>query len=190
MNYVAHYERLISRAMQRIRPEGYVEMHHVKPRCLGGDDSRENLVALTPEEHFVAHQLLVKIYPQVPQLAYAALMMTVGSQLAPRRNKSYGWLRRRVSECKRQSQLGVKHTEDSKRARSEKLKGKPLSEETKIKLKLIWERRRVEKPMTDETKLKLRLASTGKKHTDETKAKLSEIRKANPVKRKVVADAA
>ena len=168
MNYVAHYERLISRAMRRIRPEGYVEMHHVKPRCLGGDDSRENLVALTPEEHFVAHQLLVKIYPQVPQLAYAALMMTVGSQLAPR----------------------VKHTEDSKRARSEKLKGKPLSEETKIKLKLIWERRRVEKPMTDETKLKLRLASTGKKHTDETKAKLSEIRKANPVKRKVVADAA
>lgn len=62
MNYVAQYLKLIERARNRIL-DGYKERHRVKPRCLGGDDVQENLVYLTPEEHYVAHQLLVKIYP-------------------------------------------------------------------------------------------------------------------------------
>jgi len=184
MNYEAHYKKLISRSVLRGRPLGCFEIHHIVPRCLGGSDDKSNLVALTPEEHFIAHQLLVKIHRNNPKLAYAALMMTVGSEFVPRRNKAYGWIRRLVSEHRR-NRTGVKHSEESKRARSEKLKGKPLSEETKLKLKQAWERRKVEKPMTEETRAKLSLSSAGRKHSQETKAKLSAIRKANPVKRKV-----
>jgi hypothetical protein len=39
---------------------GYKEKHHILPRCLGGDNSKENLVALTPKEHFIVHMLLCK----------------------------------------------------------------------------------------------------------------------------------
>lgn len=87
-------------------------------------------------------------------------------------------------------QKGRKHSEESKRLRSEKLKGLPLSEATRQKLKDAWLRRRVEKPTTVETKRKLSLASTGRKHSAETKAKLSAIRKTNPTGRKVSKNAA
>lgn len=41
---------------------GYVEKHHILPRSLGGGDEPENLIALTPEDHFFAHLLLAKMH--------------------------------------------------------------------------------------------------------------------------------
>jgi hypothetical protein len=97
MNYKIHYNKLIDRAKNRILDEGY-EVHHVMPRCLGGTDDSDNLVKLTPEEHYIAHQLLVKIYPNENKLVYAAMMMCVGNK---RNNKRYGWLKRKYhSICK------------------------------------------------------------------------------------------
>jgi hypothetical protein len=101
MNYLKHYELLISRARQR-HLESEFEKHHIIPRCMGGDNTPDNLVKLTVEEHYVAHQLLVKIYPGVPGLVYAANMMTVASTYTHRSNKRYGWLRKRyISECRK-----------------------------------------------------------------------------------------
>lgn len=90
MNYQKIYNSLISRAKIRILTE-YTESHHIIPKCMGGTDDVANLVKLTPEEHYVAHQLLVKIYPTNVALVMAAAMMI------PNRpsNKMYGWLRRR-----------------------------------------------------------------------------------------------
>ena len=48
MNYHNHYYTLIERAKSRIL-EGYVEKHHIIPKCMGGLDELSNLVALTPE---------------------------------------------------------------------------------------------------------------------------------------------
>ena len=62
MNYKKIYNALIERAQNRII-DGYAEKHHIIPRCMNGTDDKENIVELTPEEHFVAHQLLVKILP-------------------------------------------------------------------------------------------------------------------------------
>lgn len=92
MNYINIYNDLIDRGRIE-RNLIFKELHHVVPRCLGGNNSKENLVALTPEEHFVAHQLLVKIYPQNIKLILAARMMTIG-QNGKRRNKLYGWLKK------------------------------------------------------------------------------------------------
>jgi hypothetical protein len=100
MDYKLHYERLISRAKER----GQItlsECHHVIPRCIGGDDDEKNLVYLTPEEHYVAHQLLIKIYPNSPKLVYAAWMMRTSSTNQSRNNKTYGWIKRRyISICR------------------------------------------------------------------------------------------
>ena len=73
-------------------------MHHIIPRCLGGSNEKENLVALTPEEHYVAHQLLVKIYPDNSSLTYAALKMVHGRS----NNKWYGWLKKRYQKISKQ----------------------------------------------------------------------------------------
>jgi hypothetical protein len=92
MNYIKIYEDLIDKAKGRELQE-YHEQHHIIPRCLGGDDSKDNLIGLTPEEHYVAHQLLAKAFPHSIGLAYAASMMCTGRP----NNKLYGWIRRRVS---------------------------------------------------------------------------------------------
>ena len=42
--------------------QGYTEKHHILPRSFGGSDDPENLVKLTPEDHFFAHLLLAKIH--------------------------------------------------------------------------------------------------------------------------------
>ena len=101
MDYHKIYNSLILRAKNRSL-EIYTESHHVVPRCMGGSDHPDNLVDLTPEEHYVAHQLLVKIYPSEKKLIKAAQMMIPNRPT----NKLYGWLRRRFSEVQSESQKG------------------------------------------------------------------------------------
>lgn len=107
MDYKKHYDRLIERAKTR-QLTGYVERHHTVPRCMGGTDDKSNLVELTPEEHYVAHQLLVKMYPRIDSLVYAANKMTVSSKTVKRNNKRYGWLKRRY-QCICKKRVGRKN---------------------------------------------------------------------------------
>jgi hypothetical protein len=103
MNYTAIYEKLIERARNRVIEE-YSEMHHVIPRCMGGSDDKHNLVALTPEEHYIAHQLLHKMYPDNNGLLSACIMMTANRK----GNKVYGWLKRKWSiKMKEQNPIKV-----------------------------------------------------------------------------------
>lgn len=123
----------------------YTERHHVVPKCLGGGNDKTNIVRLTPEEHYVAHQLLVKLYPHSQGLAWAVVGMTAVTKNQPgRKNKMYGWLRKRYAASV-----------------SERCKGKPLSMELRAKLsaaklgKKRW-------PHTTETKSKMSAASLGR----------------------------
>ena len=58
MIYREVYNRLIDKAKKRNCGDGYYETHHIIPRSEGGSNSKDNLVRLTPKEHFVAHKLL------------------------------------------------------------------------------------------------------------------------------------
>jgi len=63
MDYKKHYDNLILNSKHRIiDTTKYYENHHIVPKCLNGDNSIENLVLLTPREHYIAHALLCKIY--------------------------------------------------------------------------------------------------------------------------------
>lgn len=93
MNYKRIYDDLIDRSKNR-EIYGYKEKHHIIPRCIGGTDENSNLVYLTPEEHYIAHQLLTKIFPDNDKLIYAAIAM----RRARPTNKLYGWLRRKYSK--------------------------------------------------------------------------------------------
>lgn len=66
MNYTKIYSSLIDKARSHNRvktKDCLLERHHITPSCLGGGDEPDNLVLLTPREHYIAHRLLVKIYP-------------------------------------------------------------------------------------------------------------------------------
>jgi len=107
MNYSKHYNNLINRS-PKIKPkDGYLEKHHIVPYCLCetcpdrrkrkhvcGLEKSDNVVYLTPEEHYVAHQLLMKIYPHNLKLIQAANVMSISRK----GNKAYGWLKRKFSK--------------------------------------------------------------------------------------------
>jgi hypothetical protein len=44
--------------------EQYYEKHHILPKSCGGKNNKDNLVLLTAKEHFIAHKLLVEMYPE------------------------------------------------------------------------------------------------------------------------------
>lgn len=120
MNYLRIYNHLITTAIfkKRIKLKKnhvdyiYYEKHHIIPECFfinrkrkgpigwleGDPDERENLVLLTPEEHYLAHLLLVKIYPNNYGLIHAAILMSTDKSKRRINNKKYGWLRRKITE--------------------------------------------------------------------------------------------
>jgi hypothetical protein len=122
MDYQWHYDRLVARARER-KLSCKSERHHIVPKCLGGSDETENLVNLTLEEHYVAHQLLTKIHPSNFKLAYAATMMA-----NTRGNKAFGWLRKRASElAKGTNNLSPEQCKANGKLISQALKNKPKS---------------------------------------------------------------
>lgn len=137
MNYLKIYNSLIQRAVAREKT-GYVEHHHIIPKCLGGTDDTSNLVYLTAEEHYLAHQLLIKIYPTEHKLVFAARMMTVGGKKHIRSNKAYGWIRRKVAKAHSESQKGKSYGYKFVKGQVSPNKGKVFgaySEERKQKLR-------------------------------------------------------
>jgi 5-methylcytosine-specific restriction endonuclease McrA len=75
MNYLRIYNKIIKRAKNRIN-DGYIEKHHIIPKSMGGSNNISNIVELTPREHFLAHWLLYRIYPQNKSMIYAFWMMS------------------------------------------------------------------------------------------------------------------
>lgn len=134
MNYELHYNKLIERAKNRLL-ECYTEKHHVVPRCVGGDNSTDNLVILTAREHYVAHQLLVKMYPGHRGLAYAAICMGMNSHGNRPNNRIYGWLRKKYSETPpwNKGKTGIYSEETIEKIRAANI-GKIYSKETLKKI--------------------------------------------------------
>lgn len=105
MNYLSIYNSIISNAKSSDRRKRkhtdskyvYYEKHHVIPKCVGGKDDVQNLVLLTAREHFVAHQLLVKIYPNEYKLVFALRRMCSNNTNHKRNNKEYEWIRKRIA---------------------------------------------------------------------------------------------
>ena len=61
---------------QQLAEDAYTELHHIVPRCLGGSDDSNNLIRLTARQHWTAHWMLCRAYPDNSLLAYAFYMMS------------------------------------------------------------------------------------------------------------------
>ena len=114
MNYQEHYDKLVSRAKER-KLDCYSESHHIIPKCMGGTDDKDNLVQLSAREHFIAHLLLMKIYPKSYGLVKAIQMMCAASGNQERSmNRMYGWLKEKFSVEMSRSQKGEKNSQYGK----------------------------------------------------------------------------
>ena len=189
MNYQRIHNSLIERGKNRVL-KCYSENHHIIPKCMGGSNDQENLVRLTAEEHYVAHQLLVKIHPKHRRLVIAALAMSISDKRNRRNNnKLYGWLKRKhaknmsgktISKKTRrkmsESHTGKKFSKEHKRRISESSIGKKMSDSrtganNPMYGKIPWNKG---KKHPKKTIKKMSEARIGKRHSEETKRKISE----------------
>jgi hypothetical protein len=102
MNYIRVYETFIKdRRAKEPTLTGYTEKHHILPRSMGGGDDPENLIALTPEDHFFAHLLLAKIHGG--QMWAPVAFMVGGSRKDYRpvqSRRTYDWVKRELGKSK------------------------------------------------------------------------------------------
>lgn len=64
LNYKEQYNLLINKYKNNPIKLKEKECHHILPRSCGGTNKKENLIFLSPKDHFIAHYFLLKIYEE------------------------------------------------------------------------------------------------------------------------------
>ena len=168
----------------------YYEQHHILPRCLYPEFSRnkENLVLLTAQEHYLAHKYLASMFPDT-MLVFAFWRLCTDNKGRQVSVEDYEIARLRVAELTRLINTGRQPTEETR----EKLRlarlGFKHPEEVKRKIAASH----IGKIMSVESREKMSKAKQGKPGrvwTVESKAKLSSHRtgEQNPMYGKNVKD--
>jgi len=88
--HISIIEKSLKRNHKKIVNDGF-ERHHILPQSCGGDNSKSNLVALTPREHFMVHLLLIKMFRKEEhqnKMIFALMNMRADNGLYSRNNTS------------------------------------------------------------------------------------------------------
>jgi hypothetical protein len=142
-----YYNFMNSRkSMNRRKRDGvYYEKHHIIPMCLSGSNHKDNLVLLTAKEHFIAHRILYKIYPEDKNIALAFWGMCNQKNKKIKRyipsSRSYeearlAFLKNNTGDNNPKGFLGKKHSEKTRIIQSISNKGKIYSEATREKIRI------------------------------------------------------
>jgi len=157
--YKQWHDNIIARGKNRILT-GYKEKHHIIPKSLGGNNSKENLVELTAREHFIVHMLLCKFTKGYAKrsMLYAFKCMCyykkdgrdykINSRIAQKLRSELKFSKKHLDNL-RKSHLGIRPSKETRLKMSKIHKGnkyclgKKTSKETKQKLsqirkQLIW----------------------------------------------------
>ena len=205
MDYQKTYDRIIENARNenRVKRNGiYFENHHVIPKCLNGNNKKENLVLLTAREHFVCHKLLTYIFKGNRKIAYAFHLMTFMNKRKYRiTSRDYAYARELlilipISEETKEKRRKPRSEETKEKIRKT-LTGIKLTQERiyniKINTKIAMQRSEVkqkikenrpdrtgdknpffEKQHSQESRKKMSKNHTGKHHSEKTKQKIKE----------------
>ena len=151
---------------------GYYEKHHIVPRSMGGSNKKSNLVDLTAREHYVCHRLLTKMVqdPEIMRKAWSAFRAV--SLMDPLGGKRLIKMTSHLFEELRKTH--AINTGILARARW----ADPAYKE-KLRTCLTTEQRQAiaKKSNTPEVNERKRQSAIGRKHSEETKKKMSEARK-------------
>lgn len=194
--YFKWYFSIINKAIGR-ELSCYTEKHHIIPKSLGGDNNQQNLVSLTPREHFVCHLLLTKFTESTNKSKMITAAFTMVHRNDEKINsKLYETLRNEHKKNMMDSNP-MKNPETRKKVslanigKISKRKGIPLSDDVKKKLsekakgRTPWNKGKKLNynngliTHTEETKLKIKEARSKQtiKHSEETKRKMAEAAK-------------
>lgn len=181
MNYEILYNNIIENAKSSNRTIGdgvHYEKHHIKPRSLFKELEKDdnNIVLLTPKEHFICHMLLERIY-DCRQMKFAIWRMCNDGTYKVS-SRYYEYVKNKIAiECSKLNK-GKKLSEEHRRKISLALSGRTHSEETKRKISESYDPSK--HIVSDELRKKLSVNATkrfkGVKKSEEFKKHLSEIR--------------
>lgn len=180
--YANWYFAIIQHANEEVnRHTSYIslEKHHILPRSLGGEGTDENLVSLTPREHFLCHLLLTKMLEgeAKAKMTYALMLMKSKSRWLDREaTTKYSY---KFKSFYNKIEFTAEHRKKLSAAQLGKKRG-PMSEAHKLKIAKANKGKNVGKIRSEETKQKLSIAHTGKilgEYSEEHRTSISDALK-------------
>ena len=181
--YTLTYNKIIEMSIKknRVKMNGiYYENHHILPKSLGGGNEKENLVLLTPREHFLVHWLLTKMVNDQEhkrKMHNAFYRLSHSSKFNNKRKlkpKQYEICR--LSNAK--AQLGKKYSKQVREQRSESItESWKNAEERKKKLRERSIRLQTGVPKPQSVKAKISKKLMGVKHPEWRNKRKSERQK-------------
>lgn len=171
--YANYYFNIITKSKQQNQnPNVYYEKHHIIPKSLGGNNSKSNLVLLTAKQHFICHILLTKMTENDNKRRMVYALHSMGMKNNHTRNRY----------------INSRHYERNKIALSAYMSEQSTNKNPMNNLihrethYIAIQRRGATEGTTglkhsDETKIKMSKAHSGKTLSDETKKKLSNYNK-------------
>jgi hypothetical protein len=156
-HHLVRYNNFIS-ALKGQVVEGYSEKHHIVPRSHGGSNKKDNLIALTPRQHFIAHRMLWKAYGG--SMARAYFMMSATGKYGKIGSKTYSMVREAYSK-----QVIIQM--------AKKPNIPAFTPEHRQKLRMA----KLGKKLSPQHRENVRLAVLGRKYSVETKQKISATKK-------------
>lgn len=191
--YSKWYDQIITNAKKKNLPVTrrgtkktlyYTEVHHIIPRCFGGDNSDQNLVRFSAREHFICHWLLTKMTTgeDKAKMITAFIMMTGDGGKSARykfkitSGRIFESLRIEYSEYLREKFTGREVSAEAREKISKANTGRVPSLETRAKMSASLKG----KPgpvHTPEGLARIAEANRNRICTEETRKKLSEAGK-------------
>jgi hypothetical protein len=202
MQYRIIYDQLIDHAKATNNDSGPYEKHHIIPKSLGGSNLKNNIVKLTPRQHFVAHRLLTKflIGADKHKMIFAVKRMATSNKrkLYNINSRTYEWLRIQHNIAASIVMKGRKPSDDTIRKQSIAQRKRYALTPTHWKdrqhdpnsIELIREanigknNHQYGKPRTTEERLKISLTMKGRKKSKETIEKFKNRKDSEETKRK------
>jgi predicted transcriptional regulator len=188
----------MNKAKMRDALFGYTEKHHILPRCLGGEESVDNIAVLTAREHYIAHLLLTKMTDGDSQrkMAYAVICFNrqnrnhVGRARA--KSRQYEKVKallsqipvsKETSEKIRNALRGKSRPQSVRDAISRAHRGKKVSDEARAKMRNA----KLGRVLPHETREKMSLAKRGIALTEEHRKNISKAYVKSDVRSKAIA---
>jgi hypothetical protein len=171
MNHQKVYDAIIHKAKSenRIKHSGiYYEEHHIIPRCIDGNNHKDNLVLLTAREHFICHKLLTYIYKGNGKISLAFFRMIYDKRERKISSRDYQYVR----------ELNVGPSVETGKKISKALSKRNLTLEHKIHIGNGLRG----KPQTLELIEKRAKGNRGQKRSEETKQKMRKPHNKNKLK--------
>ena len=150
MTYTEFINNIINTRGQWAADLIYVQKHHIIPKCLGGQPKyvgknckHQNIIWLTPQEHYIAHELLALEHPDNLEIADAWWMMShrkdtkefINKEVFEQLSIAYAQLLSKENTGEHNPFFGKKHSKQTLQKISQKNKGRSVSDETRLKPK-------------------------------------------------------